>query len=150
MSDASKDSPGVNRGREPDKAVRAKAVLDPKTALAPETVRVNEARVRRGLIPKLRKVAAKLPFATDVMALWYCARDPATPATAKGMVLAALAYFVLPMDAVPDVLVGIGYTDDAAVIAAVLALVGRNIKERHRDAAKEALRKFAGEDGVVV
>lgn len=140
MSSGSKGSPGVN-----DKGFDAAAVVDAKTALDPATVRVNEERVRQGLIPKLRKVAAKLPFATDVMALWYCARDPATPATAKGMMLAALAYFVLPMDAVPDVLVGIGFTDDAAVIAAVLAVVGRNIKDRHREAARAALHRFAGD-----
>jgi uncharacterized membrane protein YkvA (DUF1232 family) len=140
MSGRSKASPRV-KGE-----TAAKAVLVPSKALAPKTVQVNEERVRRGLIPKLRRVAAKLPFATDVMSLWYCAKDPETPNTAKGMVLAALAYFVLPMDAVPDVLVGIGYTDDAAVIAAVLAIVGRNIKDRHRDAAREALRKFAGDE----
>jgi uncharacterized membrane protein YkvA (DUF1232 family) len=140
MSGRSKASPRV-KGE-----AAAKQVLDPNQALAPQTVQVNEERVRRGLIPKLRKVAARLPFATDVMSLWYCAKDPETPNTAKGMVLAALAYFVLPMDAVPDVLLGIGYTDDAAVIAAVLAIVGRNIKDRHRDAAREALRKFAGDE----
>lgn len=141
MSGGSKGSPGVN-----DQGFDGTKVVEASTALEPVTVRVNEERVRRGLIPKLRRVAAKIPFATDVMALWYCARDPATPATAKGMMLAALAYFVMPMDAVPDVLVGIGYTDDAAVIAAVLAIVGRNIKDRHRDLARAALHKFAGDD----
>ena len=141
MSGGSKGSPNVNgEGFDPTK------VVDPAKALVPETIKVNEERVRRGLIPKLRKVAAKIPFATDVMALWYCARDPATPVAAKGMMLAALAYFVLPLDAVPDVLIGIGFTDDAAVIAAVLAIVGRNIKDRHRDKARESLHRFAGDD----
>ena len=58
-------------------------------------------------------------------------------------VVAALAYFVMPMDAIPDMLVGVGYTDDAAVIATVLALVSRHIKPRHTDAAEGFLDRLA-------
>ena len=141
MSGRSKGSPGVN-----GEGFDAGQVIDASRSLSPQVTQVHEEKVRKGLIPKLRRVAAKIPFATDVLSLWYCARDPATPASAKGLMLAGLAYFVLPTDAVPDILAGIGFTDDAAVIAAVLAVVGRNIKDRHRDAAREALRKFAGED----
>jgi uncharacterized membrane protein YkvA (DUF1232 family) len=141
MSGRSKGSPGVN-----GEGFDANEVIDASRALTPAVTRVNEQKVREGLIPKLRRVAAKIPFATDVLALWYCARDPATPASAKGLMLAGLAYFVLPTDAIPDILAGIGYTDDAAVIAAVLALVGRNIKESHRVSARAALAKFAGDE----
>jgi uncharacterized membrane protein YkvA (DUF1232 family) len=62
------------------------------------------------------------------------------------MLLGALAYFVLPTDAVPDILAGIGFTDDAAVIATVLGLLGANLKDRHRDQAREALERFGRED----
>jgi len=141
MSGGSKGSPGVN-----DEGFDASKVIDASKALTPAVTQVNEEKVREGLIPKLRRVAARIPFATDVLALWYCARDPATPATAKGLMLAGLAYFVLPTDAVPDILAGIGFTDDAAVIAAVLAVVGRNIKESHRVSARHALAKFAGDE----
>jgi hypothetical protein len=58
---------------------------------------------------------------------------PTTPTAAKGMMMAALAYFVLPTDAIPDVLPAIGFTDDAAVIAAVIAIVGKNLKPRHKE-----------------
>ena len=112
-------------------------------ALTPHAMRVNEERVARGFLPKLRKVAARLPFAAELVSLWYCARDPDTPAAAKAMMMAALAYFVLPTDVIPDVLVGIGFTDDAAVVAAVLALVGRNLQPRHRQAARELLDRLA-------
>src|SRR5665213_3851756 len=108
-------------------------------ALTPQLIRLNEERVARGFWPKLRKVARRLPFARERVASYYCARDPETPATAKAMLMAALAYFVLPFDAVPDVLVGVGYTDDAAVIAAVLVLVGRHLRPRHRQAAEDFL-----------
>lgn len=134
MSAESKPSPDVN------------PVIDPARALVPEVVKVNERRVARGFWPKMRRVAARIPFASDALAVWWCARDPATPAAAKGMMFAALAYFVLPTDAIPDILVGIGFTDDAAVFAALLAVVGKNIKPHHRDAARAWLAKIATDD----
>ena len=127
---------------------KASDAFDPRQAiprshaLTPHAQRVNEARVARGFLPKLRRVVRRIPFAADLVSVWYCARDPQTPASAKAMMMAALAYFVLPADAVPDVLAGIGFTDDAAVIAAVLALVGRNLKPRHRQAAEALLDRL--------
>lgn len=134
MSAESKPSPDVN------------PVIDPARALVPEVVKVNERRVARGFWPKMRRVAARIPFAPDALAIWWCARDPTTPTAAKGMMFAALAYFVLPTDAIPDFLVGIGFTDDAAVFAALLAVVGKNIKPHHRDAARAWLAKLAADD----
>lgn len=122
-----------------------RAAIDPSRALVPAVVRVNEQRVARGFWPKFRKVAAKVPFASEALSVWYCARDPETPTAAKGMMLAGLAYFVLPMDAVPDVLAVVGFTDDAAVFGAMLALVGKNLKPRHRRAAEAYLRQMAEE-----
>src|SRR3954469_12579282 len=130
MSADAKPSPDVNPEFKPDD------VLDPKKALVPATVRVNEQRVTRGFWPKMRKLATKVPFAADALSLWWCAKDPTTPTAAKGMMFAALAYFVLPLDAIPDVLPAIGFTDDAAVITALIALIGNNLKPRHRDEAK--------------
>jgi len=105
-------------------------------------MRLNEQRVARGFWPKMRKVAASVPFASEALAVWYCARDDETPMAAKGMMLAALAYFVMPIDAIPDFIAGIGYTDDAAVFMAMLALVGKNLKPRHREAAREAVARL--------
>lgn len=118
--------------------------LDPSRALVPAVVRLNEEKVRRGFWPKLGRTAARIPFARDLVSVWYCARDPETPAAAKGMMLAALAYFVLPTDAIPDVIAGVGFTDDAAVIAAVIALLRVNLKDRHRVRAREALDRLEG------
>ena len=119
--------------------------LDPSRALTPVAIRVNETRVRRGFLPKLARVAAKVPFAGEALAVFLAARDPATPATAKGMMLAALAYFVLPTDAIPDIFPVVGFTDDAAVIAAMIALVGANVKAAHRDRARAMLTTMAKE-----
>ena len=121
--------------------------LDPSRALTPVAIRVNETRVRRGFLPKLQRVAAKVPFAGEALAVFLAARDPATPAGAKGMMLAALAYFVLPTDAIPDVFPVVGFTDDAAVIAAMIALVGANVKAAHRERAKAMLNAMSQNSG---
>jgi uncharacterized membrane protein YkvA (DUF1232 family) len=145
MSPDAKPSPDVNP-KGPDLEAVAREVLDPAKALVPATVRLNEQRVERGFWPKIRKFASKVPFAADALSLWWCAKDPTTPTAAKGMALAALAYFVLPADVIPDVLPAIGFTDDAAVIAALIALVGNNLKPRHKDQAKSFLAKLGGDE----
>jgi uncharacterized membrane protein YkvA (DUF1232 family) len=58
------------------------------------------------------------------------------------MIFAGLAYFIMPIDAIPDLFAGIGYTDDAAVIAALIATLGANIKRRHRDQAEDAVQRL--------
>ena len=140
MSGHEKASPHVNGAFDP------KSPLERSRALTPHVMRLNEQKVARGFWPKIRKVAAKVPFASEALAVWYCARDDATPMAAKGMMFAALAYFVLPTDAVPDFIAGLGYTDDAAVFTAMLAIVGRHLKPRHRAAAKEAIERLRVED----
>ena len=140
MSADSKASPHVN-----GEAFDAKQALDPSRALTPAVARVNERRVARGFWPKIRRVAAKVPFAGDALSVWFCAKDPATPTTAKAVMMAGLAYFVLPTDAVPDFLAVVGFTDDAAVIAALLAIVGKNLKPRHKAEALKLLDQFARE-----
>jgi uncharacterized membrane protein YkvA (DUF1232 family) len=120
--------------------------IDPTRALQPAVIRVNEIRVKRGFLPKLKRVAAQIPFASEALAAFFAARDPATPVAAKGMIFAALAYFVLPTDAIPDIFAGVGYTDDAAVLAAVLGLIGASIKTRHRERAKAMLHDIVEND----
>jgi len=134
MSAESKPSPDVN------------PAIDPARALTPAVIKVNERRVAQGFWPKMRRVAARIPFASEALSVWWCARDPATPTAAKGLMLAALAYFVLPTDAIPDILAGIGFTDDAAVFAALMAVVGKTSQPRHRGAAPARLRKMTADD----
>ena len=134
MSGRKKESPSVTFDPE--------AEIAPERALVPAVMKLNEERVDRGFWPKIRKVAAKVPFAKEALSVWFCAKDEETPLAAKGMMLAALAYFVLPIDAIPDFIVGFGYTDDAAVFAALLALLGRNLKSRHKAAAQAAIDRL--------
>jgi uncharacterized membrane protein YkvA (DUF1232 family) len=108
---------------------------------ADETAR-DESVVRERFWRKCQRVAAKLPFAADLLAAYYCAFDRDTPVHVKGALLAALAYFILPADLIPDFLPGLGYLDDAASLAATLRLVATHITPAHRDAADEALERL--------
>lgn len=94
---------------------------------------------QRSFWRKVRRFAGKLPFVADVVALHYCMLDPATPFRAKAQIGFAIAYFVSPVDAIPDVLPIIGFTDDATVIATTLLLVKTHVTEEHRRKARAIL-----------
>jgi len=101
----------------------------------------NEETVRRGFRPKFKRFAAKLPFAEDLLTAYYCAFDRDTPLQVKAMLIAALAYFVLPFDFIPDMLPVIGFADDAAVLATAIRMVAGHITPAHREAAQAALKR---------
>jgi uncharacterized membrane protein YkvA (DUF1232 family) len=122
----------------------AERALEPSRALAPYVVKLNASVVKRRFWPKLRRLAVHIPFAEDALAMFYAAFDPATSPKSKAFLLAALAYFVLPTDVIPDWLPGLGFTDDAAVIAAALGVAGRAVLPRHREMARAQIEKIAG------
>jgi uncharacterized membrane protein YkvA (DUF1232 family) len=102
----------------------------------------DEQRVRRGFWRKAGRVAARLPFAEDLLAAYFCAFDPATPFPVKAALMGALAYFVLPFDFVPDLLPFLGFADDAAVLFTALRMVAGNMRPEHREAARAALERL--------
>lgn len=99
----------------------------------------DETAFRRQFWQKLRNVAASIPFAEDLLAAYYCAFDRQTPVSVKAALFGALAYFVMPADAIPDVVPVLGFTDDAAMLAAAIKLVSDHIRPEHRDAARKSL-----------
>ena len=101
----------------------------------------REEEVRRNFWDHLRRFAGRIPFATDLVAAYYCAMDPKTPFRVKGTLLAALAYFVLPIDVLPDLLVLVGFTDDLAVLMAAIGLVSSHMSEEHYAKARETLEQ---------
>ncbi|MFO1037007.1 MAG: YkvA family protein [Geminicoccaceae bacterium] len=100
---------------------------------------VYEAPDERRLWKKLARVIARIAFAEDLLAAWFCAMDRATPMQVKAVLWGAVAYFILPVDVVPDWLMGLGFTDDATVLTAAIAAVGSSILPAHRTAARERL-----------
>lgn len=104
----------------------------------------DEATVRKDFWRKLQRLASQLPFAEDLLTAYYCAFDRKTPTHVRAMLLGALAYFVMPIDIEPDFLPLIGFTDDAAILAATIKMIWSHIQPSHREAAREALTRLGG------
>lgn len=97
--------------------------------------------VKERLFRTAKRAARQIPFMEDVIGAYFCALDPATPTKVRATVFAALAYFVLPLDAVPDFLVGIGFGDDATVLMTAIALIRAHMRDEHIQAARDILQE---------
>jgi len=111
----------------------------------PATITSNEKIVRDGFWPKMTRVLARIPFAENAVAAWYCAFDPLTPLRVKGILLAALAYFIMPIDVIPDLFIGIGFSDDMAVLATAISLIRSHMSDEHYEAARAKLEELKNE-----
>ena len=111
--------------------------------LPPEVEAAREDFVRHSFWRKFKAVARRIPFAETAVAAFYCATDPATPVRVKYTLFGALAYFILPIDIIPDFLPLIGFSDDAAVLALAIKIVGDRITEEHRLKARQVLADAA-------
>jgi uncharacterized membrane protein YkvA (DUF1232 family) len=109
------------------------------------TDRDTIARVEKGFLPKLKKVLRRVPFARSALALFYALKDANVPVAAKIIMAAALAYFISPVDAIPDFLVPLGFVDDAAVIAGAITAVSASLKPSHYGQAEEWLQSYGQE-----
>ena len=114
------------------------------TIYDPAKLARDEKRVKRGFWRKLPRVLPRIPFADDLLAAYYCARDGATPTYVKAMLMGAVAYFVLPTDLLPDFIAVLGFSDDASVLLTAVTTVGGHIKDRHREQARATLARLAG------
>lgn len=102
----------------------------------------HEDNVRQGFFPKLAKVLAHVPFAEEAVAAYYCAFDKSTPLRARGILIGALAYFILPFDVIPDFILGLGFTDDMAVLLTAFNVIRTHLKPHHRERARETLERI--------
>jgi uncharacterized membrane protein YkvA (DUF1232 family) len=90
--------------------------------------------------PKALRFASSLPFVRDLVAGYYCMSDSSTPAQIKASILIPLVYFVLPADAIPDIIPAAGFTDDLAVWVATLKVFGGHLNDQHYGAADALLK----------
>ena len=74
--------------------------------------------------------------------LYYAAESPDTPTWARGVVFGALAYFVAPIDAIPDVTPGIGFADDLCVLIGAVSAVAAHITPEIKDQADKKMAEW--------
>ena len=95
-----------------------------------------------------RKMKASVRKAGEEIAVmgiksWLAMTDSNTSVRHKAILGGALAYFVLPTDMVPDVLAGVGFTDDMAALTLAANSVGNAITKEHEAQAREKLNSMA-------
>jgi len=104
-----------------------------------DTNRERETRVRATFWKTLRRAGRLIPFSEDLVAAYFCALDEKTPSRVRGILLAALAYFVLPLDFIPDIILGVGFGDDIAVLMTAITALRAHLTPAHYAAARAAL-----------
>lgn len=91
---------------------------------------------------KIKKFAKEIPFAKQALEMYYCFVDSNTPLWVKSSIIIPLGYFISPIDAIPDFLPIVGWTDDAGVIAGVYTLIKSYVTEEHTRKAEEFLKSL--------
>lgn len=92
--------------------------------------------------PALWRTLKKLAFSAgrktllSALILFYCLKDRDTPTWARGVIVGALGYLILPTDLVPDMIPGAGFGDDWGTIVVALGTVAAYIKDEHKAKAK--------------
>jgi uncharacterized membrane protein YkvA (DUF1232 family) len=102
-------------------------------------MRYSEGRLWKKLARYARKAGREV--VEKVLWLYFVLQKPETPTRAKATIIGALAYFVWPVDAIPDVIPG-GYTDDFGVLATAVASVAMYIDADVRGKAREKMNDW--------
>lgn len=90
-----------------------------------------------------KKVGAVIIY--PVLLLYHTLQSPSISIKDKVAVIASLAYFILPVDLIPDVMVGVGYTEDILVIMAMLKKVSKSITPEILEQTKKQCLDIFGE-----
>lgn len=95
---------------------------------------------------KVKKVAAKAgkEVIHKALLLYYVLKSPDVPVRSKGLIIGALGYLILPIDLIPDFIPVAGFTDDAAALAAVLAMVKDNVNADIEAQAQAKINELFG------
>lgn len=120
------------------KSIRA-AATPPKPPI-PIPAEYDRERVEETFWPKFKRVAAVVPGVADILALYYYMQSEKAPLQHKLSVLATLAYFIMPLDLIPDFLGPIGYVDDIAVAMGLITFIGTDVMKPYRQYARKWLR----------
>ncbi|WP_066050924.1 YkvA family protein [Robertmurraya korlensis] len=91
-----------------------------------------------------KKAGSSVVYA--VLLLYFTLQKPEVPVKAKTIIIGALGYFILPLDLIPDITPGVGFTDDLGALGVALFQVAIYIDEDIKNKAKEKLREWFGDN----
>ena len=81
------------------------------------------------VVPKIGEKLSHVPVFASMLKSYLKKEYVKAPMGTMIAIVSALAYFVLPVDLIPDFIPGVGYIDEAAVVGACLALVDSDVRE---------------------
>jgi len=87
-------------------------------------------------------IAAGREVIEKALTLYYVLQDADTPKWAKTVIIGALGYFIMPLDAIPDITPVVGYADDLGVLVSAIATVGVHVKPEHVKQAQDKIREW--------
>jgi uncharacterized membrane protein YkvA (DUF1232 family) len=85
-----------------------------------------------------------VPGASDILALYFYLNSDLAPIQHKISIIATLAYFIMPLDVIPDFLGPVGYTDDLAAALGLIKFIGSDVMRPYREYARKWLRGEVG------
>lgn len=99
---------------------------------------------------KLERVGKKIgaTILYPVLLLYNLFRAPSTTISEKMAIVAPLAYFIMPIDMIPDAFAtfaGAGYVDDGAAVMACVKALSSSITLEIQDQAKAQCKEIVGE-----
>lgn len=108
----------------------------------------EDAYSEKGFWEKLKKYArlAGREVVEKALLLYYALQEEKAPAWAKATIVGALGYFIVPLDAIPDLTPAVGYADDLGVLVVAVAAVARYINDDVREKTARKMRDWFGED----
>lgn len=100
--------------------------------------------INENIWKKAKKGFGSFPYTTDLFAAYYCLTDTSNsaPLTPRLAVISAIIYLIWPLDVIPDIILGIGHADDAAVFAAAIINLRDHMIDKHYTAAKKKIKKL--------
>ncbi len=107
---------------------------------------INEKKLKSKLARFATLAGAKVVYV--VLLLFYAYKRKDTPGWAKASILGSIAYFLSPIDFIPDLTPLLGFTDDLGVLLLSLTTVGMYINQDVKNKAKEKLSKWFSEEDI--
>ncbi|MBB6460717.1 YkvA family protein [Flammeovirga kamogawensis] len=116
--------------------------------LSEQVVKLGGKFTEKGFWNKVGRFAKKagLKLSFYAITLYFTMIDDDTPNASKLLIMGALGYFIMPLDLIPDIAPGIGFTDDLAALTTAFVNVAMHIKQEHKENALFQLQKLFGKD----
>ena len=88
--------------------------------------------------------SAGLEIIYKALQLYYAMQNPNCPMSVKAGIIAALGYFISPIDLIPDFIPVVGFTDDLTAIGAAIAMAHMYIDGNVKRMAREKIDDIFG------